>query len=51
MQFAAEIKSKIVKAFLEQISNANNGSARTVGIDLAASEQFAKFNYRKDTAI
>jgi hypothetical protein len=44
----AKVESRLANAFLEQLGNVNNGTARTVSIHLADFEQFVKREYHKD---
>ena len=45
----ARVESKLANEFLEQLSNVNKGTARTISVHLAALEQFAKSkDYHKE---
>src|SRR5215213_1799553 len=44
----ARVEAKLANEFLEQVSNVNKGSARTVSVHLADFEQFVKQEYHED---
>lgn len=44
----AKVESKLANEFIEQLRNANRGTARTVSIHLADFEQFVKREYCRD---
>ena len=44
----ARVEAKLANEFLEQVSNVNKGSARTVSVHLADFEQFVKTQYQQD---
>src|SRR5215204_6999944 len=44
----ARLEAKLANDFLEQLSNVNRGSARTVSVHLADFEQFVKTEYQRD---